>query len=157
VAHVTGVGVSFDLSDEQRELRALAHEFAERELRPIAREWDEREDCPPELLAKAAALGLTSHAIPVEYGGGGVSAVTSAVVAEELSWGCAGLAAPIGATMFPVRPLLYAGTESNGSDGFRASPPRTAVWPRSRSRSPVRGPTSRRCRRALGGTAAATS
>jgi alkylation response protein AidB-like acyl-CoA dehydrogenase len=111
VAHVTGVGVSFDLSDEQRELRALAHEFAERELRPIAREWDEREDCPPELLAKAAALGLTSHAIPVEYGGGGVSAVTSAVVAEELSWGCAGLAAPIGATMFPVRPLLYAGTE----------------------------------------------
>jgi alkylation response protein AidB-like acyl-CoA dehydrogenase len=111
VAHVTGVGVSFDLSDEQRELRALAHEFAERELRPIAREWDEREDCPPELLAKAATLGLTSHAIPVEYGGGGVSAVTSALVAEELSWGCAGLAAPIGATMFPVRPLLYAGTE----------------------------------------------
>jgi alkylation response protein AidB-like acyl-CoA dehydrogenase len=103
--------IGFELSAEQRELRDLAHEFAERELRPIAREWDEREDCPPELLAKAAALGLTSHAIPVEYGGGGVSAVTSAIVAEELSWGCAGLAAPIGATMFPVRPLLYAGTE----------------------------------------------
>ena len=105
-------GISFDLTPEQRELQALAHEFAERELRPIAREWDEREDCPPELLAKAAALGLTSHAIPVEYGGGGVSAVTSALVSEELSWGCAGLAAPIGATMFPVRPLLHAGTDA---------------------------------------------
>ena len=55
MAHLTGAGVSFDLSDEQRELQALAHEFAERELRPIAREWDDREDCPPELLAKAAA------------------------------------------------------------------------------------------------------
>ena len=111
MAQVTGAGISFELSDEQRELQSLAHEFAERELRPVAREWDDREDCPPELLEKAARAGLTSHAIPAEYGGGGVSAVTSAIIAEELSWGCAGLAAPIGATMFPVRPLLYAGTE----------------------------------------------
>ncbi len=111
-AAVAPAGISFDLTPEQRELQALAHKFAERELRPIAREWDEREDCPPELLAKAAALGLTSHAIPAEYGGGGVSAVTSALVSEELSWGCAGLAAPIGATMFPVRPLLHAGTDA---------------------------------------------
>jgi alkylation response protein AidB-like acyl-CoA dehydrogenase len=111
VARVATAGISFELAAEQRELRALAHDFAERELRPIAREWDELEDCPPGLLAKAAALGLTSHAIPAEYGGGGVSAVTSALVAEELSWGCAGLAAPIGATMFPVRPLLRAGSD----------------------------------------------
>ena len=107
----TGSGISFELAPEQRALQALAHEFAERELRPIAREWDDKEDCPAELLGKAAALGLTSHAIPSEYGGGGVSAVTSSLIAEELSWGCAGLSAPIGATMFPVRPLLRAGSE----------------------------------------------
>jgi alkylation response protein AidB-like acyl-CoA dehydrogenase len=104
-------GIGFEPTPEQRALRELAHEFAARVLRPVAREWDEREDCPPELLAKAAALGLTSHAIPEEYGGGGVTAVSSTLVAEELSWGCAGLAAPIGATMFPVRPLLRSGTE----------------------------------------------
>ena len=52
-----GTGIGFELSAEQRELRELAHEFAERELRPIARECDEREDFPPELLGKAAALG----------------------------------------------------------------------------------------------------
>jgi alkylation response protein AidB-like acyl-CoA dehydrogenase len=103
--------IGFQPTDEQQELRRLAHEFAERELRPIAREWDEREDFPPDLLAKAARAGLTSYAIPAEYGGGGVGAVTSALVAEELSWGCAGLAATIQATMFPVRPLLRAGTE----------------------------------------------
>lgn len=104
-------GISFELTDEQRELQRLAHEFAERELRPIAREWDEREEYPPGLLAKAAALGLTSYAIPQEHGGGGVDAVTSALIAEELSWGCAGLAADLQATMFPVRPLLEYGSD----------------------------------------------
>ena len=104
--------ISFELTDEQRELQALAHDFAERELRPIAAEWDEREESPPDLLAKAAGLGLTSYAIPREHGGGGVDAVTSALIAEELSWGCAGLAAGIQATMFPVRPLVAFGTEA---------------------------------------------
>jgi acyl-CoA dehydrogenase len=102
--------IGFQPSDEQRELQRLAHEFAARELRPIAGEWDEREDFPPELLTKAARAGLTSYAIPAEYGGGGVDAVASALVAEELSWGCAALAATLQATMFPVRPLLRAGT-----------------------------------------------
>ncbi len=103
--------ISFQPTDEQRELQRLAHEFAERELRPIAAEWDEREEFPPGLLAQAAALGLTSYAIPEEYGGGGVDAVTSALIAEELSWGCAGLAGGIQATMFPVRPLLSFGSD----------------------------------------------
>ena len=103
-------GISFEPTPDQRELQALAHEFAERELRPIAREWDEREDYPPGLLGKAAAAGLTAYAIPEEYGGGGVDAVTAALIAEELSWGCAGLASAIQATMFPVRPLVRFGT-----------------------------------------------
>ena len=103
--------ISFELTDEQRELKALAREFAERELRPIARECDEREEFPPELLAKAARVGLTSYTIPTEYGGGGADAVTSSLIAEELAWGCAALAGTIQATMFPVRPLRQFGTD----------------------------------------------
>ena len=103
-------GISFRLTDEQRELQRLAHDFAARELRPVAPEWDEREAYPPELLAKAAKAGLTSYAIPTEYGGGGAGSVTSALISEELSWGCAGLASTIQATMFPVRPLVRFGT-----------------------------------------------
>ena len=34
------VSVSFGLSEEQKELRALAHDFAEREIRPIEAEHD---------------------------------------------------------------------------------------------------------------------
>jgi alkylation response protein AidB-like acyl-CoA dehydrogenase len=104
--------ISFELTDEQRDLQRLAHEFAARELRAFAAEWDEREAFPPDLLARAARAGLTSYAIPAEYGGGGADAVTSALIAEELSWGCAGLASTLQATMFPVRPLLRFGTEA---------------------------------------------
>jgi alkylation response protein AidB-like acyl-CoA dehydrogenase len=107
--------IAFEPTAEQRALQQLAHEFAERELRPIAAEWDEREAYPPELLATAAHAGLTSYAIPARYGGGGADAVTSALIAEELSWGCAGLAATISATMFPVRPLLRYGTDEQRS------------------------------------------
>jgi alkylation response protein AidB-like acyl-CoA dehydrogenase len=103
--------ISFVLSGEQRELRRAAHEFAERELRPIAAEWDEREEYPPDLLGKAARVGLTAYAIPSAYGGGGADAVASALISEELSWGCAGLASTIQATMFPVRPLLRYGSD----------------------------------------------
>ncbi len=106
-----GGGISFTLTPEQRELRDLAHAFAANELRPIAAEWDEKDDFPRDLLPRAARLGLTSTRIPSEYGGAEVDAVTAAIVAEELSWGCAGLAATIGATQFPVRPLLRFGTE----------------------------------------------
>jgi alkylation response protein AidB-like acyl-CoA dehydrogenase len=108
---VTVAGISFTLTAEQRELQQLAHEFAANELRPIAAEWDAKDDSPPGLLRQAARLGFTATRVPREYGGAEVDAVTAAIVAEELSWGCAGLAATIGATMFPVRPLVRFGTE----------------------------------------------
>jgi alkylation response protein AidB-like acyl-CoA dehydrogenase len=109
-------GISFTLTPEQRELRDLANEFAAHELRPVAGEWDAKGESPPELLAKAARLGLTSTRIPREFGGGEVDAVTASLVAEELSWGCAGLSAAIGATQFPLRPLLRFGTEEQRAE-----------------------------------------
>ena len=112
---MSGEGVSFRLTAEQRELQALAHEFAERELRPIAAEWDLRDDFPPDLLWRAAALGLTAYAVPAEHGGSGASPLTAALIAEELSWGCAGLAATLQATMFPVRPLVAFGSDEQRS------------------------------------------
>jgi alkylation response protein AidB-like acyl-CoA dehydrogenase len=104
--------IGFEPTREQRELRELAHQFAERELRPIAGRCDEDEEFPSDLLGQAARAGLTSYAIPAEYGGGGAGALTSALIAEELSWGCAGLAGTISATMFPARPLLAFGTDA---------------------------------------------
>lgn len=53
-AHATGI--SFRLTQEQRELQRLAHEFAERELRPVAADWDEREDSRPRCSRRRPAL-----------------------------------------------------------------------------------------------------
>ena len=107
VAH----GIGFELSANSASSEILRTGFAERELRPIARESNEAEDCPPELLAKAwRSAGHRTRSRP-STAAAACRAVTSSLMAEELSWGCAGLAAPIGATMYPVRPLLRAGTE----------------------------------------------
>ena len=38
--------VDFTLTDEQKDLRELAHNFAEKEIRPVAPHYDETEDFP---------------------------------------------------------------------------------------------------------------
>ena len=50
--------LGFDLTDEQIELKALAHKFAEQEIIPRAREYDEKEIFPRDICAKAFASGL---------------------------------------------------------------------------------------------------
>ena len=62
-------GVSFALTDEQRELRALARDFAEKEIRPHAAEHDVEQTHPAEIVAKAHALGLMNLHIPESLGG----------------------------------------------------------------------------------------
>ena len=112
--------ISFERTEEQRELQALAHEFAEREPRPIAAECDKSDTFPLELLPKAAALGLTSYAIPEEFGGGGVDAVTAALIAEEL------LGAAPGSRPASARRCSSA-TSAPFRDGAAAAPISTAA------------------------------
>jgi acyl-CoA dehydrogenase len=101
-----------DLSDEQREIQALAREFARTEIRPIAAEVDEADVVSPlEVVYKAAAVGLTSFMLPEEVGGGGIGDVlTGCVVQEELNWGCAAIGNLVTSGGFFARPLLEVGT-----------------------------------------------
>lgn len=101
--------VTFELTDEQRELVSMAHAFAESELRPRARQLEERWELPRDLVEKAMALGLATYAIPEQYGGGGVDAVTAAMIMEELSWGDAGLATLIDSAHLFAGGMLTAG------------------------------------------------
>jgi acyl-CoA dehydrogenase len=59
-----GTGVSFALTDEQRALRELAHDFAEREIRPKAAEYDEHATHPADVIAKAHETGLMNVHLP---------------------------------------------------------------------------------------------
>ena len=61
-------GVSFALTAEQRELRALAREFAEKEIRPRAAECDEHQTHATDIIAEAHAIGLMNLHLPESLG-----------------------------------------------------------------------------------------
>jgi acyl-CoA dehydrogenase len=106
-----GTGVSFALTDEQRALRELAHDFAEREIRPKAAEYDEHQIHPADVIAKAHEVGLMNPHIPEELGGAGLGGFDGALIGEELCWGCSGIGTSIVANILGALPVLLAGTE----------------------------------------------
>ncbi|HVD12258.1 MAG TPA: acyl-CoA dehydrogenase family protein [Gaiellaceae bacterium] len=104
-------GVSFALTDEQRALRELAHEFAEKEIRPRAAEYDEDQTHPADVIAKAHEVGLMNPHVPEELGGAGLGGLEGALIGEELCWGCSGIATAIVANILGALPMMFAGTE----------------------------------------------
>ena len=89
----------FDLTpdDDQKMIVETVEEFAEEILRPAARDADDAASYPPDLIAKAAELGITAINIPEDFDGIAAhrSTVTNALVAEALAYGDMGLALPI--------------------------------------------------------------
>src|SRR5438552_4050472 len=89
--------ISFELSDEQKEIRDWVHSFAEKEIRPVAHQYDESEEFPWPIVKKAAEVGLYgTEFLQQTYGDG--TGIMPALVAEELTWGCAGIALGIRAS-----------------------------------------------------------
>ena len=104
--------LDFALTEEQEEIRQLAHEFAEREIRPVAARYDETEDFPYEVVAKAHRLGFTPAAfIPEEYGGQDFDFITDLIVTEELHWGCAGIAVCIQSPGLAIAGIMAMGSD----------------------------------------------
>src|SRR2546426_7381361 len=101
--------ISFELSDEQKEIRDWVHSFAEKEIRPVAHEYDESEEFPWPIVKKAAEVGLYgTEFLQQTYGDG--TGIMPALVAEELTWGCAGIALAIQGTGLPVAAIFSQGT-----------------------------------------------
>jgi len=105
------IGVSFALTDEQKELRGLARTFAEREIRPHEAECDADMRHPVEVVAHAHELGLMNMHVPEEYGGLGLSAFDGLLVSEELYWGCAGIGTSITANGLGAGPVIIFGSD----------------------------------------------
>src|SRR2546423_2626191 len=106
-----GEGLCLALTEEQKALRDLAHEFAEREISPKERAYDEHQTHPADVIAKAHELGLMNLHIPEEYGGFGLGAVPGMLVGEELCWGCSGIGTAIAANGLGHGPVIIAGTD----------------------------------------------
>ena len=90
-AEAIGTGISFALTDEQRALRELAHEFAEKEIRPKAAEYDEDQTHPADVIAKAHELGLMNLHVPEARRPRPRPSFEGMLIAEELYWGCSGI------------------------------------------------------------------
>jgi acyl-CoA dehydrogenase len=103
--------VDFTLTDEQKALREMAHDFAEKEMRPVAWEYDKDGDWPQPVLEKAWELGLMNSHIPEEYGGPGIGALDGALIEEEIGWGCSGIGTSIAANGLATAPLSIGGSE----------------------------------------------
>ena len=95
----------FELSEEHKEVRAAAREFAEKEFTTDkAREFVEKGEFPWYLYKKAAKLGFLRPHIPEEYGGQGMDFLSTILIHEEFvrvdsTLGTAVLSGPFGAQL----------------------------------------------------------
>jgi acyl-CoA dehydrogenase len=103
--------VDFTLTDEQKALREMAHDFAEKEMRPVAWEYDKDGTWPEDVLKKAWELGLMNSHIPEEYGGPGASYMDGVLIEEEMGWGCSGIGTSLTCNGLATAPIMLGGSE----------------------------------------------
>jgi len=102
--------MDFALSDEQLALQETARRFAQTEIAPVAAQYDQSGEFPREVIRKAWELGLSSMAIPEEYGGVGLGVVESCIATEELAWGCSGITTSIMCNDLGLMPIIVSGS-----------------------------------------------
>jgi acyl-CoA dehydrogenase len=103
--------IDFSLSDEQRQLRELAHEFAANEIYPKSAHHDATGEFPTDILRKAWEVGLMNTHVPDAYGGLGLGVLEGCLLSEEIAWGCTGIGTAMEANSLAEAPILVAGSE----------------------------------------------
>jgi len=105
-------GISFELSADQRDLQALARDFAKNEIRKVTAQHDHSGEFPLETLKKAWELGLMNTHIPEDCGGLGLGVLEGVLLGEETAWGCTGISTAIEANTLAEAPVIVAGSEA---------------------------------------------
>ena len=77
--------MDFDLTPEQRQVRAAVRGFAEKEIQPFVEQHEREGRYPIELIQKLVPLGYIAPMIPEEYGGSFVDVMTYGIICEELA------------------------------------------------------------------------
>ena len=112
--------LDFSPTEEQEEIRSLAHSLATEQLRPQGRASEKDGDISLALMQTLTHTGLTAP-FPEIYGGSGpIEAITYAMIAEELAYGDGGLASNILGSMMGPLTVALAGSEAQQE---RAIPP----------------------------------
>lgn len=122
--------VDFTLTDEQKDLREMAHNFAENEMRSVAWEYDVDGTFPKEVLDKAWEVGLMNTHIPEAYGGPGLDYLSGCLIEEELGWGCSGIGTSLACNGLASAPVALGGSEETKKKylGMLAEEPKLASF-----------------------------
>jgi alkylation response protein AidB-like acyl-CoA dehydrogenase len=101
--------MDFGFSDEQREFKARCRRFAAEVIRPVAVKHDAEESTPWEAIKAAREWGL--HGIEhLQRMGNDPDGQVGVIYAEELHWGCAGVALAISGSSLAAAGLAASGT-----------------------------------------------
>ncbi len=105
--------MDFALTDDQREIQALARDFARAEIDPHAATWDREHRFPLDLYGKLGALGLMGVCVPEADGGVGADFLSYILVLEELSRADAGVGVTVAVhTSAATLPIVAFGTDA---------------------------------------------
>ncbi|RHZ01231.1 hypothetical protein DYB37_004792 [Aphanomyces astaci] len=111
-------GISFKLTDTQREFQQLARKFAREEMIPLEKHYDQTMEYPKPIFDKAWELGLVNGHIPEKYGGLGLGSLDGCIIGEELAYGCTGMMTAIEANHLALAPVLVAGNDAQCAKYF---------------------------------------
>jgi len=103
--------IDFSMTDEQKALRDLARDFAKNEIIPKAAYLDETGEYPMDILKKAWELGLMNLHIEPRFNGAGMSDLDELIIAEELNYGCSGVATAVLANNLALAPVLVGASD----------------------------------------------
>ena len=103
--------MDYFLTDEQLEIKEIARKVAEERIKPVRAKYDEENAFPWDIVEVMAQTDLFAVLIPEEYDGISGNVVDLAIVTEELSRVCGGIALAFGATGLGLYPILISGSE----------------------------------------------
>ena len=101
--------MNFAYSDEQLEFEARCRRFASEVVRPVAAKHDREESTPWEVIRAARSQGL--HGIDlIQRFGTDPDGILGTIYAEEMHWGCAGIALAMSGSSLAAAGLAASGT-----------------------------------------------
>src|ERR1700758_324307 len=100
-----------DITDEQRAICEMVHQFADEQIIPNAEHYDHEDAFPDPIVEQMKELGLFGVTIPEEYGGMGLDLSTYAMIVEELSRGWISISGIVNTHFIGSYLLMKFGTE----------------------------------------------
>ena len=101
--------MDFAYTDEQLEFKAKCRRFAAEVIRPVAAEHDREESTPWEVLKAARGEGLQGIDL-IQRFGTDPDGVIGTIYAEEMHWGCAGIALALQGSSLAAAGIASSGT-----------------------------------------------